>query len=85
MGRFLRYPAPIIYPIVVQVASYPLGKLLALTLPTTEWGVPTPLRVFGFGETCSFNPGPFNIKEHSGELLFSPQFPVLSPLNICSL
>ncbi|KAI8051224.1 OPT oligopeptide transporter protein-domain-containing protein, partial [Syncephalis plumigaleata] len=46
-----------ISPIVVQLVSYPLGRLLA-HLPNIK------LNLFGIG-TVHLNPGPFNIKEHT--------------------
>ncbi|GAA5982688.1 hypothetical protein JCM11641_002337 [Rhodosporidiobolus odoratus] len=62
---YLRYPAPLITPIITQVLSYPLGKLLARILPYTSWKTPRWLQQLGADETFSFNPGPFNIKEHT--------------------
>ncbi|BEJ16019.1 hypothetical protein CspHIS471_0506240 [Cutaneotrichosporon sp. HIS471] len=41
---------------VAQVLANPLGKLMARFLPTRQFTV--------FGKTFSFNPGPFNRKEH---------------------
>lgn len=61
----LRYPAPFFSAVIVQVISYPCGKLLAWILPATEWNTPRFLRQLGFSSTFSFNPGPFNIKEHT--------------------
>ncbi|GAA5921817.1 hypothetical protein JCM1841_005552 [Sporobolomyces salmonicolor] len=61
----LRYPAPLITPIITQVLSYPVGKLLARLLPITSWPLPRWMRRIGFPEMFSFNPGPFNIKEHA--------------------
>ncbi|GAA5890021.1 hypothetical protein JCM5296_004744 [Sporobolomyces johnsonii] len=61
----LRYPAPLITPILTQVLSYPIGKLLARVLPITSWPLPRWMRRIGFPEMFSFNPGPFNIKEHA--------------------
>ncbi|KAI5474692.1 proton-dependent oligopeptide transporter, POT family [Pseudohyphozyma bogoriensis] len=60
-----RYPAPLVYPIVIQVFSHPLGKFLALVLPTREWRTPKFLQKLGMGEYMSLNPGPWNIKEHT--------------------
>jgi OPT family small oligopeptide transporter len=55
----LRFPAVLITGIVVQLASLPLGKFLASILPRTRF------RLFNSNTLCfSFNPGPFNIKEH---------------------
>ncbi|GJN94762.1 hypothetical protein Rhopal_007854-T1 [Rhodotorula paludigena] len=61
----LRYPAPIITPVVTQVLSYPFGKLLARALPYRQWTLPRWTRFIGMPEKFSFNPGPFNIKEHT--------------------
>lgn len=62
----VRYPAPLITPITVQVISYPMGKLLAYVLPTriyrpAKWAQ----RFLFLPEEFSMNPGPFNIKEHT--------------------
>ncbi|KAM0750063.1 OPT superfamily oligopeptide transporter [Meredithblackwellia eburnea MCA 4105] len=59
-----RYPSPLFTPIIIQTISYPIGKFLAWLLPDREWKVPKRLQ-FLAGETVSFNPGPFNIKEHT--------------------
>lgn len=61
----IRYPSPIISPVTVQVISYPFGKFLAYILPTKTWTIPKQLKFLGFPDTFSFNPGPFNIKEHA--------------------
>ncbi|XP_031119710.1 oligopeptide transporter 4-like [Ipomoea triloba] len=45
--------------ITVQVATLPIGRFMAATLPATKFRVP------GFGSReFSLNPGPFNMKEH---------------------
>nr|GMC55120.1 oligopeptide transporter 4-like [Ipomoea batatas] len=45
--------------ITVQVATLPIGRFMAATLPTTKFRIP------GFGSReFSLNPGPFNMKEH---------------------
>ncbi|KDP41518.1 hypothetical protein JCGZ_15925 [Jatropha curcas] len=45
--------------ISVQVATLPIGRFMAKTLPTTKFAIP------GFGnKKFSLNPGPFNVKEH---------------------
>ncbi|KAH8922321.1 OPT-domain-containing protein [Atractiella rhizophila] len=71
----LRYPAPLLTPIVVQIVAYPLGKGLAYILPTTVFKVPRFLQfsIFGMGapEEFSFNPGPFNIKEHTAIIIMA--------------
>ncbi|KAJ1963432.1 hypothetical protein GGI12_002063, partial [Dipsacomyces acuminosporus] len=48
---------------VVQILSFPLGYLMARFLPTRKF------RTFGW--EWSFNPGPFNIKEHVLITMFS--------------
>lgn len=77
----LRYPAPLITPLVIQIVAYPVGKLLARVMPDRVFTVPGgPVahskggfmglcnrwwpRWLGAGKEWSFNPGPFNIKEH---------------------
>ncbi|MBW0525345.1 hypothetical protein O181_065060 [Austropuccinia psidii MF-1] len=77
----LRYPAPFLTPIVVQIVAYPAGKLFATFLPDHVYRLPggDGLKRNGFkgfldkfwpswlgaGAEWSFNPGPFNIKEHT--------------------
>ncbi|OWZ55297.1 OPT family small oligopeptide transporter [Cryptococcus neoformans c45] len=56
-----RTPAPYISPLIVQVVAYPLGKFAAWILPIDTYKLP---RWLG-GSEFSFNPGPFNIKEHT--------------------
>ncbi|WWD18152.1 OPT family small oligopeptide transporter [Kwoniella shandongensis] len=56
-----RNPAPFITPLIIQVLVYPIGKLCAWILPITTYHLPSWM---GGGE-WSFNPGPFNIKEHT--------------------
>ncbi|KAK7252256.1 hypothetical protein RIF29_36082 [Crotalaria pallida] len=49
----------VITQITVQIATLPLGHFMAAVLPKTTFRVP------GFGsKRFSFNPGPFNMKEH---------------------
>ncbi|XP_059460568.1 oligopeptide transporter 4-like [Corylus avellana] len=49
----------VITQITVQVATLPIGRLMASILPTTKFRIP------GFGSRhFSLNPGPFNMKEH---------------------
>ncbi|CAE6490908.1 unnamed protein product [Rhizoctonia solani] len=55
-----RYPAPSLAPLIMLLVSYPIGKFLAFALPISDYQFP---RWLG-GGTFSFNPGPFNIKEH---------------------
>lgn len=55
-----RYPAPSIVPLTLLLISYPIGKLMAYTLPITTYRLP---RWLG-GLEFSFNPGPWNVKEH---------------------
>jgi hypothetical protein len=45
----------------LRVFAYPLGKGMAWFLPIREFHMPKWLGGFSF----SFNPGPFNIKEHT--------------------
>lgn len=52
----LRYPTIILYSYVSQVVSYPIGTFMAKVLPTRQFSL--------FGYRFSFNPGPFNQKEH---------------------
>jgi OPT family oligopeptide transporter len=49
-------PTILLTAIIVQLTALPVGKLFALVLPSTKF------RTLGY--TWSFNPGPFNIKEH---------------------
>ncbi|EJT97990.1 OPT oligopeptide transporter [Dacryopinax primogenitus] len=53
----MRYPRIGISVIFVQLLTLPIGKFLAYALPKKQF------RIFGY--VCSFNPGPFNIKEHA--------------------
>ncbi|CUA75850.1 Sexual differentiation process protein isp4 [Schizosaccharomyces pombe 972h-] [Rhizoctonia solani] len=55
-----RYPAPTLVPLIMLLVSYPTGKFFAFILPIYDYQLP---RWLG-GGTFSFNPGPFNIKEH---------------------
>lgn len=49
----------VITQITVQVATLPIGHFMAAVLPETKFRLP------GFGaKSFSFNPGPFNMKEH---------------------
>lgn len=54
---YFRYPSVTITALVAQLVAFPIGKAMAKVLPTKSWN--TPLGSF------SFNPGPFNIKEHT--------------------
>lgn len=56
-----RYPAPSLTPMVMQIVAYPLGKFLALTMPIHTFHLPSWLGGYSF----TFNPGFFNIKEHT--------------------
>lgn len=49
-------PSVTITALVAQLVSFPIGKFLERTLPTRQFTT--------FGYTWSFNPGPWNIKEH---------------------
>ncbi|EPS68970.1 hypothetical protein M569_05793, partial [Genlisea aurea] len=44
--------------VTAQIVTLPLGKFMARVLPTRRFGVP------GTDWKFSFNPGPFNLKEH---------------------
>lgn len=61
----IRYPAPLLTPIVVQIISYPVGVLFARVLPVTLYSTPPWLQKLGASNFWSLNPGPFNIKEHT--------------------
>lgn len=61
LNQFFAYRSQplIITQITVQVATLPLGNLMAAVLPSTTFTIP------GFGsKQFSLNPGPFNMKEH---------------------
>ena len=61
LNQFFSYRTEplIITQITVQVASLPMGHFLAAVLPAAKFRIP------GFGpKLFSFNPGPFNMKEH---------------------
>ncbi|KAI0067637.1 oligopeptide transporter [Artomyces pyxidatus] len=55
-----RAPAPSVVPLMLLLVAHPIGKFLAYTLPITVYRLP---RYLG-GVEFSFNPGPWNIKEH---------------------
>ncbi|MFS7933490.1 putative oligopeptide transporter, OPT superfamily [Helianthus anomalus] len=50
----------VITQITVQVATLPIGQFMAAVLPETKFRLPG----FGSKKLFSFNPGPFNMKEH---------------------
>jgi OPT family oligopeptide transporter len=61
LNQFFAYRTEpiIITQITVVVATLPIGRFMAATLPTTQFKIP------GFGSMLfSVNPGPFNMKEH---------------------
>jgi len=61
LNQFFAYRTEplVISQITVQIATLPIGRLMAAFLPTTTFGIP------GFGSRrFSLNPGPFNMKEH---------------------
>ncbi|GJJ13878.1 hypothetical protein Clacol_008135 [Clathrus columnatus] len=64
LNVFFNARAPNIYitGLIVQVIVMPLGKLLEYILPTTIFQLSLPFTSKKFSFT--FNPGPFNIKEH---------------------
>jgi len=51
-----RYPAVYIGANVAQLLAYPIGRFMHRTMPTRQFTT--------FGRKWSFNPGPFNKKEH---------------------
>ncbi|KAJ8592476.1 OPT superfamily oligopeptide transporter [Rhizopogon salebrosus TDB-379] len=55
-----RQPAPSVSPLALLLICYPIGKFFAFVLPITTYRLP---RYLG-GSEFSFNPGPWNIKEH---------------------
>ncbi|GAA6021624.1 hypothetical protein JCM8202_002357 [Rhodotorula sphaerocarpa] len=61
----MRYPSPIVTPVVTLILSYPVGGFLAHVLPRRSVPVPSPLARLGLPAHLSLNPGPFSIKEHS--------------------
>lgn len=61
----LRYPAPLITPIITQLFSYPFGRFLASYLPAQSLSLPRWTRWIGLPSKISLNPGPFSIKEHA--------------------
>ena len=56
-----REPAPYISPFILLIIAYPIGKICAAVVPYSIWTMP---RCLG-GFTIDWNPGPFNIKEHT--------------------
>ncbi|XP_071694164.1 oligopeptide transporter 4-like [Rutidosis leptorrhynchoides] len=63
LNQFFSYRTSplIITQITVQVATLPLGRLMAALLPTSKFN----LKIPGCGSwKLSLNPGPFNMKEH---------------------
>lgn len=56
LSYFITDPSVVITGIAAQLSSMPLGHFMARIFPTTRF------RTFGY--VWSFNPGPFNIKEH---------------------
>ncbi|WFC93492.1 hypothetical protein MBRA1_000112 [Malassezia brasiliensis] len=57
----LRFPSPLLSPVVLQLLAYFMGKFLAYVLPIDEYYLPWWLGGFRF----TLNPGAFNIKEHA--------------------
>ncbi|KAF8577241.1 OPT superfamily oligopeptide transporter [Ramaria rubella] len=55
-----RFPAPTIVPLLLLLIAYPMGKIAAYVLPITRYRLPPWLG----SHEISFNPGPWNIKEH---------------------
>ncbi|EEF35019.1 oligopeptide transporter 4 [Ricinus communis] len=61
LNQFFSYRTEplVITQITVQVATLPIGRVMAAVLPQTKFRIP------GFGgREFSLNPGPFNVKEH---------------------
>jgi OPT family oligopeptide transporter len=61
LNQFFAYRSEplVISQITVQIATLPLGRLMAAVLPSKTFKIP------GFGaKRFSVNPGPFNMKEH---------------------
>ncbi|KAI0050840.1 OPT-domain-containing protein [Auriscalpium vulgare] len=56
----LRQPAPTVVPLMLLLVTHPIGKFLAYSVPITVYRLPRWLGSYEF----SFNPGPWNIKEH---------------------
>ncbi|KAF5807823.1 putative oligopeptide transporter, OPT superfamily [Helianthus annuus] len=58
LNQFFSYRSSplVITQITVQVATLPLGRLMAAVLPSSKWSL--------MGREFSLNPGPFNMKEH---------------------
>ncbi|TFK93530.1 OPT oligopeptide transporter [Polyporus arcularius HHB13444] len=52
-----RWPSVLISALIAQLIALPAGKLLEWALPKTKFKT--------FGYVWSFNPGPFNVKEHT--------------------
>ncbi|CAD6248797.1 unnamed protein product [Miscanthus lutarioriparius] len=50
--------------VLVQIASLPIGRLMASTLPERPVRVPVPFAGGGRSWSFSLNPGPFSLKEH---------------------
>lgn len=62
LNQFFSYRTEplVITQITVQVAVLPIGHFMAAILPTKQFRIPG----FGSDQLFSFNPGPFNMKEH---------------------
>nr|GEY71023.1 oligopeptide transporter 4-like [Tanacetum cinerariifolium] len=61
LNQFFAYRTSplVVTQITIQVATLPIGRLMAKLLPTTKFSIP------GCGSRkFSLNPGPFNMKEH---------------------
>jgi len=56
-----RYPSASFTPQILVLLAHPMGKVCAMVLPYTTYKLP---RWLG-GMTFSFNPGPWNVKEHT--------------------
>lgn len=59
INHFIEFRGPSVWvsPLIVQLVALPCGKFLEWVFPTKRFNT--------FGYVWSFNPGPFNIKEHT--------------------
>lgn len=83
----LRYPAPLLTTVLVEILAYPYGVFLARILPVRDFKTPRLLQKIGLFEEWSFNPGPFNIKEHTVIMIMAnvglnPAYAVNIPLTL---
>ncbi|GJJ12039.1 hypothetical protein Clacol_006280 [Clathrus columnatus] len=62
---YFRFPAPSITPLVLVLIAHPLGKFATYILPIAVFRLPRWLSRWCAIEEFSYNPGPWNIKEHA--------------------